>query len=244
MNYCNFIKVIIARSTKDSASIERFNSPVEKSKKTKDGSDNKFIAKYNSSISFIQRHENYNIFMNKYKALSIESYDKFKQQCLRIQNYVTNNKYYQNSNHSGERNKFLEHFSLIKWLDLTESERKQHTLENCKICNITHAEASALHKASYNENPIAKCCVNLMETAADTSNSTPDTHRKKTVKNIVQVLEPVFQSNFDTSFKSAISEALHLSPTETVTEKKKKVLTVIKDTNKQVWRNLVFRIKF
>lgn len=231
MNYCNFAKVIISRSTKDSAAIDSFNK-YDKNEKTSKTST--FIAKYNTSLSITQRFENYNIFMAKYQKLCIPSYLQFKQQCLRLQTYVTGNKYYSNNNHSGERNTFITHFSLQNWIKLNEHEKGQHMLQNCNICNISHEEASALHKSFVN-NPLQKLCTELMQTASATTSKNSEKRGKQTVQKVVKTLQPVFEKTFETmNFKKTMAEALNLSPKETSVEKNKKVLASIKETNKQV----------
>ncbi|CAG2238823.1 unnamed protein product [Mytilus edulis] len=228
MNYCNFVKVIISRSTKDGAAIDVFNK-----NKKEDVNQTNFIAHYNPSLAITQRYENYNIFMNKYKKLKIHSYNQFKQQCSRLQSYVTTNKYYKNNNHSGERNKFINYFSLQNWLKLNENEKGKHTLENCNQCNVTHGDASLLHK-SYQESPLQKICKDLVNNLEDHNVSTSKNQGEKTVHTVVKMLEPVLEKTFDINFKTTLAEVLNLSPKESSAEKNQKIISSIKETKKQI----------
>ena len=117
MNYCNFAKVLISRSTKDNTSIILFN------KENRDP-DEIHKPKYNTTISVLQRHANYQAFVHRYPKLHIPKYENFKNVSAKLTSYVYDKKYYQNKNKNGEKGMFLDQFSLYNWLKLKESEKK------------------------------------------------------------------------------------------------------------------------
>ena len=58
-----------------------------------------------------------------------------------LQKYLTQNKYWKNQNKQGQKSQFMEHFFFTKWTKLDEKERKEHTIENCNLCNTVHLAA-------------------------------------------------------------------------------------------------------
>jgi hypothetical protein len=98
MNYCNFVKVILARATKDKAQIDHFNSE----------SDNDSIkAQYNNSLPLNIRYDNYTTFMQTFPKMHINSYIYFCQKVPLILNYVYKNTYYTTNNKNGEKSRFV-----------------------------------------------------------------------------------------------------------------------------------------
>ena len=133
-----FVKVILARATKDKAQIDHFNSE----------SDNDSIkAQYNNSLPLNIRYHNYTTFMQTFPKMHINSYIYFCQKVLLIQNYVYKNTYYTTNNKNGEKSRFVNHFSLQSWLQLTNSQKHGHQLEHCNECNTHDLEYSIIHKA-------------------------------------------------------------------------------------------------
>jgi hypothetical protein len=114
MNCCNFVKVILARATKDKAQIDHFNSE----------SDNDSIkAQYNNSLPLNIRYDNYTTFMQTFPKMHINSYIYFCQKVPHVQNYVYINTCYTTNNKNGEKSRFVNHFSLQDWLQLTNSQK-------------------------------------------------------------------------------------------------------------------------
>ncbi|CAG2249232.1 unnamed protein product [Mytilus edulis] len=126
--------------------------------------------------------------MHKYPSMQINNFKLYCQKTARIQEYVTNAKHYENRNQGGERETFINHFNLIQWLKISETERKQHKLENCMPCNTTHIEISKIHK-SVSETSIQ--ILNLSEQIVEnvssilpTSTATKAVHTSKLMGNI------------------------------------------------------------
>ena len=128
----------LARATKDKAQIDHFNSE----------SDNDSIkAQYNNSLPLNIRYDNYTTFMQKFPKMHINSYIYFCQKVPLIQNYVYKNTYYTTNNKNGEKSRFVNNFSLQSWLQLTNSQKHGHQLENYNECNTHDLKYSILHKA-------------------------------------------------------------------------------------------------
>ncbi|CAC5423131.1 unnamed protein product [Mytilus coruscus] len=66
----------------------------------------------------------------------------------RLQKCITNKKYWRNNNMDGQQNKFVDYFSLKNWEKLSNEEKREHTLEDCKRCNTTYITYSSLHLSS------------------------------------------------------------------------------------------------
>jgi hypothetical protein len=131
-------------------------------------------------------------------------YDKFSRQLPRIQNYVTQKKYYQNSSYTGEKKEFINHFTLQNWFTkLNERERKQHQLENCPPCESKNLSHSVLH-TSGSEN--AKNIVTQTSELADKFSQLKSPNADQFIK----ILEPIMKENFQTSMKSAVSKHYNL----------------------------------
>ncbi|CAC5358495.1 unnamed protein product [Mytilus coruscus] len=217
MNYCNFAKVIIARSTKDKTAIDCYNQ----SKQQIPEPDKILKPQYNNHLSIQQRYENYSIFMGKYPKMLISSYNYFRLKLPKLQDYIYQNKYYVNKNKTGEKEKFVSQFSLVNWMQMKEIEKHQHTLEECPICTTKYNVFSSLHTCSKVENKaenLKSTCTNLVDTIQEEFSATPSIN--KVTKAVVQVINPVFASKFDVNFETAIAESFHLSPTETPESRK------------------------
>lgn len=119
MNFCNFAKVIIGRSSKDPDNIQWWSS---KNASILESVTNKKSS--NVSASFIYHF--YNNIMNKYPKMHLP-YDKFVRQLPRVQNYIRDSKYWKNNNKCGEKKNFKAKFSLQQWDDL--SHRKAETYD-------------------------------------------------------------------------------------------------------------------
>ena len=122
MNYCNFAKVIMSRSTKDKTSLDYWNSKTDSvhiNDSLSQQPKSQCVKSYISNISIKSRYENYQRFMHRYPKMQL-SYDSFRHTVPRLQRYITDPKYWENSNRSGEKNAFLENFSLQAWCNLPE----------------------------------------------------------------------------------------------------------------------------
>ncbi|CAG2226842.1 unnamed protein product [Mytilus edulis] len=158
--------------------------------------------------------------MHKYPSMQINNFKLYCQKTARIQEYVTNAKYYENRNQGGERETFINHFNLIQWLKISETERKQHKLENCMPCNTTHIEISKIHKSvSETSIQILNLSEQIVENVSSILPTSTATKGKKTAQALINVLNPLFENQFQKSFEKSAAEALHLSPIEKSADK-------------------------
>jgi hypothetical protein len=67
--------------------------------------------------------------MQKFPKMHINSYIYFCQKVPHVQNYVYINTCYTTNNKNGEKSRFVNHFSLQDWLQLTNSQKHGHQLE-------------------------------------------------------------------------------------------------------------------
>ncbi|CAG2227207.1 unnamed protein product [Mytilus edulis] len=72
---------------------------------------------------------------------------------------------------------------------------------------------------------------NLIEQVSSISSRKPCA---TVAKSLVDILNPVFQSNFKTLFETAMTESHNLSPKESSKDKKKSLEAILKDTTKSV----------
>lgn len=147
MNFCNFAKVIIARSSKDPQSVEWWKNKTEgkSSEKTLPAPQ---LSKFSNLISAPKRYECYQTIMHRYPKMYIP-YKRFSSNLSNLQNYLTNNKYWKHANTNGEKQQFLRKFSLESWSLLSEREKNLHSLQDCARCEATNPSSSSLHRSSF-----------------------------------------------------------------------------------------------
>lgn len=144
MNYCNFAKVIIARCSKDPHSVEWWQNKTER--KTKESTlSSPPSNKFSNLLTAPKRYEFYKNIMHRYPKMYVP-YKKFRTNVSRLQNYLTNNKYWKNSNKTGEKQQFLQSFSLQTWSLLSEREKNLHSLEDCARCEATNPSLACICK--------------------------------------------------------------------------------------------------
>ena len=228
MNYCNFAKVLIARNTKDPQSIEWWNLfSSDQQKKWASNSLPPSSSSFNNIIVPKKRYEFYTQVMHKYPKMYLP-YNKFVRQIPRLQNYLTKNVYYKNSNKAGEKKEFLNHFSLQNWCTkLGERERKLHQLVNCPPCESQNLAQTVLHSSA-------------SENVTDIVNQTTElAHKISQLKSpkaeeFISVLEPIIEQKFKTSMKSAVSKQYNLAEKITSEQKQKQNLQQRKDNKEKI----------
>lgn len=155
MNYCNFAKVIIARSSKDPQSIEWWKNKAE-GKSTGTILTTPQLSKFSNLVSAPKRYDFYQTIMHRYPKMYIP-YKKFSSKLSKLQNYLTNNKYWKNANINGEKQQFLQKFSLDSWSLLSEREKNLHSLQDCARCEATDPSSSSLHRSSFSLVGVTLC---------------------------------------------------------------------------------------
>lgn len=111
MNYCNFAKVIIARSSKDPQSIEWWKNKAE-GKSTGTILPTPQLSKFSNLVSAPKRYDFYQTIMHRYPKMYIP-YKKFSSKLSKLQNYLTNNKYWKNASSMVKNSNFFKSFPWI-----------------------------------------------------------------------------------------------------------------------------------
>ena len=134
--------------------------------------------------------------MTIFPKMHINSYIYFCQKVSHVQNYVYMNTYYTTNNKNGERNQDSSIiFSLQSWLQLTNSQKHGHQLENCNQCNTHDLEYSILHKSvpleAINSNKMSPdFTTNISQ---QTISRNPSNKGIKVTRVMVNILNPVFE---------------------------------------------------
>ena len=220
MNFCNFGKVIIARATKDLTTIKWWNEEQTSSQETQ----HKPV--FTQNLCNRDRYDNYQAFMHEYTKMNIE-FDTFNLKLHRVQEYLANKKYWVNKNKNKEQKKFIDYFSLQKWVELTVQEKKQHRIENCIPCTTIHVETSKLHKSiPGTSQAITDDCENLAGNMIGMiSPNSSGTAQKglKVIKSVVEVLQPIVENQLDVKFGTKLSSTLSITPNITPKDHQKEV---------------------
>ena len=117
MNFCNFAKIILARTTKDSNAIAWWEKK-NKENENNSNENNKIISNYNCCLSSSFRHKIYNNIMFRYPKMQIAA-SVFQKRIKNLQKYVAESKYYKGNNKNGEKTRFVNSFSLQNWEQLS-----------------------------------------------------------------------------------------------------------------------------
>ncbi len=136
MNICNFAKVICARSMKEIRQDPGVDTP----------------PKYHTNLSMKYRYNMYTEIMSDWKRMQFEKFDQFRNNLRRIEEYLSNRKYWTGNNSNGEKQVFLKSFSLASWEKLKVYRKKLHTLRDCTECSIYDWRASTSHRSSSSVN--------------------------------------------------------------------------------------------
>lgn len=228
MNYCNFAKVIIARSSKDPQSIEWCKNKAE-GKSTGTILPTPQLSKFSNLVSAPKRYDFYQTIMHRYPKMYIP-YKKFSSKLSKLQNYLTNNKYWKNANINGEKQQFLQKFSLDSWSLLSEREKHLHSLQDCARCEATDPSSSSLHRS------VSEKTENIMFKADDLINEISTLTPNRTANGQLQmmnILEPIFESKFHTSLKNATSNFYSLTEKKTGVQKFQEKINETRKTGKR-----------
>lgn len=234
MNYCNFAKVFQARTSKDRNVLEwKENGMV---------TDYPTAPKYVTNLCDQQRLENYISLISKFPKLHMP-FSTFRLKLRRVQDFVTNKKYFKNGNNNKERETFTQHFSFSTWHQLSENEKKSHQLINCHPCATFHAKFSALHSsASAQQKHINEASEKLAsEIFAQFGNSrSPNSESKgiKVIKNMIDVVQPIIENKMGITFKSHLSNNFSVKGIVSPSQNRKSVENTVKKSNRTI-ENLI-----
>ncbi|CAC5408358.1 unnamed protein product [Mytilus coruscus] len=130
--------------------------------------------------------------------------------------------------------RFTDNFSLFNWLKLPENEKQSHKLQDCSTCLTTHGSISSLHKSYSHASSLVQPCKDLVNNINEIIVSPSSSIGKKTVQNVIKVLEPIIETQYNINFKKTLAEVMNMSPRESVVEKNNKIMTSIRETTQQI----------
>lgn len=118
----------------------------------------------------------------------------FKKRRPRIQNYVTDAKYYKKNNMNGERKQFVEFFSLQNWAKLSKTAKQGHSITDCRACTYDLHSMSSLHLSYSRElkDAINKC-QDMTESFLNSTGTKTMTGAINIVKAMVNTMKPIFE---------------------------------------------------
>ncbi|CAG2201010.1 unnamed protein product [Mytilus edulis] len=116
--------------------------------------------------------------------------EKFRLLLPRIQTYVTQKYKMENGNTNGQKQLFINTFSMYQWMKLSEKDKAKHTLTDCEQCMVF--DASLLHKSSevVKKDSLVGACQNVANIILEKS---PPMSKaaEKNVENFVKVFSPI-----------------------------------------------------
>ncbi|CAG2215737.1 unnamed protein product [Mytilus edulis] len=224
MNLCNYAKVILARSTKEPETLKWWNDQPNK--------ENKILVhvpNHSQNINVRARYENYHAFMHSYPKMHIPL-QEFKSRIPRLQNYLSNAKYWKNNNKTGEKSIFLEKHNLLNWCKLSEAEKKRHKKENCEKCTSEIFYAS-LHKYTTPSTiEVSNLCEELTKKVCENSKAKNVTKATK----ILHTLEPFIEHKLDMNIKETACKLYDLTKKLTSDEKQKRIHTIVSKSTERI----------
>lgn len=150
MNFCKFAKLIIARTSKNPKSLEWLQSS-DKEKTSLPTPSN-----FSNLTTVSQKYEFYMKIMQRYPKMYISA-KSFSTNLPRLQNYITQSKYWKNGNKHEEKRQFIKTFFSRK-LVFSCRAWKKHCLQDCTKCEASDPIISPTHVSvsETTENIIAK----------------------------------------------------------------------------------------
>lgn len=141
------------------------------------------LSKFSNLVSAPKRYDFYQTIMHIYPKMYIP-YKQFSSNLSKLQNYLTNNKYWKKCKHKGRKtaisSKVLPGFTI---LFVRERERKNlHSLQDCARCEATDPSSSSLHRS------VSEKTENIMFKADDLINEISTLTPNKTANGQFQMM--------------------------------------------------------
>ena len=218
MNFCNYVKTLSARASRDTSSNEwweKQNSTSGLSETEKDLA----MPKYDVLLTMNRRHEIYNKYIKGYPKLNL-SIVEFKKNVPRLQNALKENKNWLNGNRSGEKDQYFKHFNIQSWFNLAPSTKKQHRLTNCEACQQHDGPFHDLLKSNPQSTLFTQCRKLMNEISPQNSSSTAkksDAYSAATY--LVNMVQPKFKEQYQMDLSQALTNVPQLNLTKKVSAK-------------------------
>ncbi|XP_076089854.1 uncharacterized protein LOC143061451 [Mytilus galloprovincialis] len=235
MNLCNFVKTIIARATKDQTALDYWETHQNKPNELPN-SPEKLVPKFNTNFSVSKRFISYSNIMKNYSKMQINQ-EKFRLLLPRIQKYVTQNTKWKNGNTNGQKQLFINTFSIYQWMKLSEKDKAKHTLTDCEQCMVF--DASLLHKSSevVKKDSLVGACQNVANIILEKS---PPMSKaaEKNVENFVKVFTPIASQKLGVDIIKTVSKVMKLTPKKSKSQKTKTATKILKRNNIKIKNKL------
>ena len=155
----------------------------------------------------------------------------FSMNLPRLQNYVTNCKYWKNGNRNGERSQFIKKFSLESWHDLPDREKQMHCLLNCGKCESNEPNISSMHAS------VSLTTENIISKTTELVHEIENLNSLRSVdgpKQIVKILEPIIENTFNKSFQNIVSSHYNLTQKISSEEKQKQKVKASRESSEVI----------
>ena len=149
----------------------------------------------------------------------------------RLQNYVTNCKYWKNGNRNGERSQFIKKFSLESWHNLPDREKQMHCLLNCGKCESNEPNISSMHAS------VSLTTENIISKTTELVHEIENLNSLRSVdgpKQIVKILEPIIENTFNKSFQNIVSSHYNLTQKISSEEKQKQKVKASRESSEVI----------
>ena len=121
-----------------------------------------------------------------------------------------------------QKAKYMNVFSLLHWKQLPTAQKREHTMSNCKSCNVRHSETLALFPVNSNsirgkalKNPVfaAQSQVNdsLRGAAGKVSPTQSQREIKSAARSIYNTIAPSFHQTYNVTLAEALSKVSELN---------------------------------
>ena len=136
---------------------------------------------------------------------------------------------------------FIRLHTLRSWFKLPENDKKQHQIEDCDKCQSIISNA-ILHTRSASEGTteLYEVCTSFFEKLRIKYPSTSQNSNKR-AEQVLSVLEPIIESNFNESIKKAACKKYKLTPKLSSSEKQKEKIKVLRENNRSMTKSWVIR---
>ena len=118
-----------------------------------------------------------------------------------------------------QKAKYMNVFSLLHWKQLPTAQKREHTMSNCKSCNVHHSETLALFPVNSNsirgkalKNPVfAASQVNDSLRGAAGKVSSTQREIKSAARSIYNTIAPSFHQTYNVTLAEALSQVSELN---------------------------------
>ena len=118
-----------------------------------------------------------------------------------------------------QKAKYMNVFSLLHWKQLPTAQKREHTMSNCKSCNVRHSETLALFPVNSNnirgkalKNPVfAASQVNDSLRGAAGKVSPTQRKIKSAARSIYNTIAPSFHQTYNVTLAEALSQVSELN---------------------------------